>query len=166
MERDAAADVEILDSKPELLPYFRSINEEWIREMFSLERTDREVLENARALILDRGGRILYARHRELGVVGTCALLRRSGGAFELTKMGVTPSARGRGIGEALLAHAIALTDSLGIAKLFLLTNARCEAAIHLYEKHGFEHDAEVMREYGPLYARCNVAMRLARPPR
>ena len=32
-------------------------------------------------------------------------------------------------------------------------------SAIHLYEKLGFDHDAEIMRIYGSRYGRCNVAM-------
>ncbi len=46
---------------------------------------------------------------------------------------------------------------------LFLLTGGKCRAAIHLYERAGFVHDAEVMDAYGVTYARCDVAMRL--PP-
>jgi ribosomal protein S18 acetylase RimI-like enzyme len=152
--------IEILVNAPELLSHFKAINEEWISEMFSLEKTDREVLENAQTLILDRGGKILYARHPSLGVVGTCALLKKEEGAFELTKMGVLKTARGLKVGEQLLLAVITLAKEMQIANLFLLTNHRCEAAIHLYRKNGFKDDAEIMRRYGPLYQRCDVAMR------
>jgi RimJ/RimL family protein N-acetyltransferase len=47
----------------------------------------------------------------------------------------------------------------MGIERLYLLTNTKCTAAIHLYEKLGFEHDAEVMERFGRRYERCNVAM-------
>ena len=46
---------------------------------------------------------------------------------------------------------------------LFLLTNKDCEAAIHLYEKNGFTHCADIMDKYGSAYERCNVAMRYIR---
>ena len=153
-------DIEIVINAPELLPYFKSINEEWITDMFSLEPTDRDVLNNAQTLIVDQGGKILYARHPSLGVVGTCALLKKVEGAFELTKMGVLKRARGLKVGETLLQAVIALAKDMNINKLFLLTNHRCEAAIHLYLKNGFEHDAEMMRQYGSLYQRSDVAMR------
>jgi ribosomal protein S18 acetylase RimI-like enzyme len=42
------------------------------------------------------------------------------------------------------------------------LTNKRCAAAVHLYEKAGFVHDAEVMDTYGRRYERSDVAMRYA----
>ena len=154
------ADIEIIVNEPALLPHFKSINEEWITEMFALEKTDREVLENAQALIVERGGKILYAHHPELGVVGTCALLKKAERAFELTKMGVLKNARGLKVGEQLLQAAIALAKELQIDNLFLLTNHRCEAAIHLYRKNGFRDDCDIMQTYGPLYQRCDVAMR------
>lgn len=47
------------------------------------------------------------------------------------------------------------------IENLFLLTNKICEAATHLYYKHGFKDYAEIMRRFGPTYQRCNFAMRL-----
>jgi len=81
-------------------------------------------------------------------------------GVFELTKMGVLERARGRKAGELLLSAALERAKSMEIDTLFLLTNAKCVAAIKLYEKLGFEHDAEIMKRYGGEYARCNVAMR------
>ena len=49
--------------------------------------------------------------------------------------------------------------EALGAKKLYLLTNHASAAAIHLYEKLGFEHDAGIMAEYGTRYERCDVAM-------
>ena len=158
-------DIDIIVNDPALLPHFSRINEEWINDMFTLEATDRDVMANAQSLIVDRGGKILYARHRGLGVVGTCALLKKGESDFELTKMGVLKSARGLKIGEKLLVFAIELAQTMDIENLFLLTNHRCEAAIHLYYKHGFRDDDNIMREYGPLYRRCDVAMRYTGKP-
>ncbi|MFT4057390.1 MAG: MarR family transcriptional regulator, partial [Novosphingobium sp.] len=74
---------------------FHDINAEWIEAMFRLEPTDREVLENPRARIVDPGGAILFVEAEGLGIVGTCALQKTGEQAFELTKMGVRSSARG-----------------------------------------------------------------------
>ena len=139
---------------------FHDINAEWITAMFALEATDREVLENPRARILDGGGAILFVEAAGLGVVGTCALQKTGDTSFELTKMGVLEAARGLKAGEFLLAAVIARAREMGADPLYLLTNARCEAAIHLYEKLGFQHDAGIMAQYGARYARCDVAMR------
>lgn len=147
-----------------LAHHFHDINAEWINAMFKLEATDREVLENPRARIVDPGGVILFVEAHGLGIVGTCALQKTGERSFELTKMGVRESARGLKAGEFLLEAMIARAMGLGAEPLYLLSNARCAAAIHLYEKLGFEHDAGIMADYGARYARCDVAMRYRAP--
>jgi DNA-binding MarR family transcriptional regulator/GNAT superfamily N-acetyltransferase len=142
-----------------LAPQFYAINAEWITSMFALEQTDIDVLENPRARIIEPGGAILFIEAPGLGIVGTCALQQSSPGKFELTKMGVTAAARGLKAGEALLAAMIERAKVMGAQQLYLLTNHKCEAAIHLYEKAGFRHDAGIMAQYGARYARCDVAM-------
>ena len=148
----------------DLAQAFHDINVEWITALFTLEPTDREVLENPRARIIDGGGAILFVDVAGLGVVGTCALQKTGETSFELTKMGVLASARGLKAGEFLLAAVIARAGEMGADPLYLLTNARCEAAIHLYEKLGFAHDAGIMAQYGARYERCDVAMRYVTP--
>lgn len=143
---------------------FYTINAEWIGAMFTLEAKDREILENPRATILDPGGFILFVESAELGVIGTCALMKVDEGVFELTKMGVLASARGRKAGELLLEAALSRASAMAIDTLYLLTNAKCVAAIALYEKLGFVHDAGIMKKYGASYARCDVAMRYQPP--
>ncbi len=128
--------------------------------MFALEDTDRKVLENPQSMIMDKGGDILFVSVEGLGVVGTCALMPADDGAVELTKMGVLDSARGQKAGEFLLDAVLARANAMKIETLFLLTNTKCEAAIHLYEKLGFVHDPEIMTRYGCSYERCDVAMR------
>lgn len=150
----------IHEYRDELAGDFHDINAEWINTMFRLEPVDREVLENPRAKIVDAGGVILFVEAKGLGIVGTCALLKTGTHSYELTKMGVRESARGLKAGEFLLAAAIERAALLGADPLYLLTNAKCAAAIHLYEKLGFRHDAEIMATYGARYARCDVAMR------
>jgi GNAT superfamily N-acetyltransferase len=62
-------------------------------------------------------------------------------------------------VGEFLLSAIIDRASLLGAEPLYLLTNAKCAAAIHLYEKLGFRHDAEIMARYGARYEWCDVAM-------
>lgn len=157
--------VEILPFDDRRAQDFHDINAEWISAMFVLEPTDREVLENPRARIVDTGGDILFAKAGSLGVVGTCALQKTGENQFELTKMGVRETARGLKVGEILLEAVIARAGELGAETLYLLTNSKCAPAIHLYEKLGFVHDADIMARFGARYARCDVAM-LYRGPR
>jgi ribosomal protein S18 acetylase RimI-like enzyme len=138
---------------------FHDINAEWINAMFVMEKHDREVLEQPQHYIIDPGGVILFVEADGLGLVGACALMPVGGGAWELTKMGVLERARGRKAGEFLLDAVLDRAADMPVETLFLLTSKRCEAAIHLYEKLGFVHSAEVMARYGASYARCDVAM-------
>jgi len=149
----------IREFSDELASEFHDINAEWITSMFRLEDTDRQTLENPRASIIDAGGAILFVEARGLGIVGTCALQKTSATGFELTKMAVRPDARGLKAGEFLLNAIIDKAAALGADPLYLLTNSRCAAAIHLYEKLGFRHDAAIMADYGARYTRCDVAM-------
>lgn len=152
--------IKMLDFEDSLAHHFESINQQWIDDMFVLEEIDKQVLQNPKSHIIDKGGKIWFAEHLQYGVVGACALLNKGEGAYELTKMGVRSDIRGLKIGEKLLLHVIAQAMKMDVSLLFLLTNAKCEAAIHLYEKNGFQHDEKTMQRFGQSYKRCNVAMR------
>lgn len=152
--------VSIVEFEDSLSQAFWDINVEWISSMFEVEEADLKTLRDPKGAIIDKGGVILFARTQALGVIGTGALMKTSEGTYELTKMGVLEKARGRKAGELLLKALIDRAKAMNIEYLYLLTNKKCQAAIHLYEKNGFEHDAETMERFGTSYERCNVAMR------
>jgi len=152
--------VELLEYSPELAKHFKSINSEWIDDMFVMEDSDREILNNPKEVVIDHGGKIYFAKLPKLGVVGTCALLKKDESSYELTKMGVLEKARGEKIGETLLEYVVEQAQDMKIENLYLLTNKLCAPAIYLYLKAGFKHDLETMQRYGAKYERCNVAMR------
>ena len=160
----AVSALAIVDFSDDLADAFHDINAEWIAAMFTLEANDRAILDHPRKSIVDPGGIIRFVRAGG-AIVGTCALIRIADGVFELAKMGVLASARGLKAGAFLLDHVVAEARSMAAAgtmtRLYLLTNAKCAAAIHLYAKAGFVHDPKVMRDFGGRYARCDVAMSL-----
>lgn len=158
--RDRFLPLRLIDYCDDHAADFRAINVEWIEAMFALEPRDREVLDRPREHIIDAGGVILLAEHVSLGVIGTGALQPSGDGVFELTKMAVRGTARGLKAGEMLLRGLIDRAAGKGAREIFLLSNRKCAAAVHLYEKAGFVHDADIMREHGAEYARCDVAMR------
>jgi DNA-binding MarR family transcriptional regulator/N-acetylglutamate synthase-like GNAT family acetyltransferase len=139
---------------------FFAINAQWIESMFTMEPTDLEVLRNPRAHIIEPGGDILFVEAEGQGIIGACALQKTGEREFELTKMGVLEAARGRKAGEYLLRATLQRAAELQADVLYLLTSSACVAAIHLYEKLGFEHDAQIMSAHGARYWRCDVAMR------
>lgn len=151
----------IVPYRDDLAPEFLAISAEWIEAMYSLESHDLSVLQNPRAEILDRGGSIFFVEDVRGNVLGTCALEKKDEGLMELSKMGVRAEARGRGAGEFLLRAVLREAQELNPdGQLFLLTSRRGEAAMRLYKKVGFEHDAELLSRFGPQYGRAEVAMR------
>ena len=166
LERYTDRSLRILEYSDDLATAFLESNELWIRDMFTLEAHDRHVLEHPRETIIDPGGHILFVQELDGPVLGTCALQHDDEGLVELTKMGVIPESRGKGAGEFLLRAALERVRELGLEdRLYLLTNARCEAAIHLYEKVGFQHDADILARFRKRYERADVAMRYAPNP-
>jgi len=148
----------ILDYRDELAGAFYDLNIEWIERMFTPEPLDLDILSHPRERIVDQGGTVLFAADGE-AIIGTVALMPVGDGSFEVTKMAVTPAAQGRKVGERLLVALLERAQAQGIERVHLLTNSLCAPAIHLYEKIGFQHDAEIMRAYGAEYERCDVAM-------
>ena len=149
----------IVEFRDELAGAFHDINAEWINTMFVMEDVDRYVLQNPRETIIDLGGAVLFVELEGTGIVGAGALRWSEQGQLELTKMGVKSGLRGLKAGEFLLDALIARAATMAPERLFLLTSKRCEAAIHLYEKSGFEHDAELLVTARHHYDRCDVAM-------
>ncbi|MBV8684321.1 MAG: MarR family transcriptional regulator/GNAT family N-acetyltransferase [Caulobacteraceae bacterium] len=161
--RHAEAGLTIREYSDDLADAFKTINAEWISDMYAMEQADLDVLDHPREAIIDGGGDILFVEAPGVGVIGTCALRKTGEGAYELTKMGVLEAARGAKAGEFLLRAVIERAQTMGATCLYLLSNQRSAAAIHLYEKLGFVHDEGIMQTYGERYERCNVAM-LYRP--
>lgn len=133
---------------------FRALNQEWITTHFVLEEADRLVLDDPVEGILRHGGHILMAEDGG-AVLGTCALLAGPPGEFELAKMAVAPSARGRGVGELLGRAVIERARREGAHRVELLSNTVLTPAINLYRKLGF-----VEVPLGPSeYSRANIRM-------
>ncbi|HWB32340.1 MAG TPA: GNAT family N-acetyltransferase [Acidobacteriaceae bacterium] len=138
---------------------FRRLNEAWIERYFGLEARDRETLGDPEGKILAEGGHIFMALQGETPVA-TCALLPHEPGVFEVAKMTVAESCRGRGLGRRILAFTIEQGRTLGAKALYLETNDTLHDAIHLYEALGFRHLPPERVTASP-YARANVFMEL-----
>jgi len=137
---------------------FLRLNEDWISKLFELEPADREIISQPGKYILDPGGRILIAE-RDGQAVGCCALVAMGPGEFELAKMTVAESERGSGIGRRLLQFAVEEGRRLGARRLYLESNTKAAAAIHLYEHLGFRHLPGP--DHPSKYQRANVFMEL-----
>ena len=146
--------VKIIDFAENLHEPIKTLNYEWLEKFFKVEERDVLSLSNPKQQIIDKGGFIFYAMLDDQ-VVGTASLLKLNNYVFELSKMAVTESARGYGIGKLLVQHCVDYAKKLHLKKLILYSNTKLASAIHLYRKFGF---IEVSLEDG-VYERANIKM-------
>ncbi len=137
---------------------FKTLNIEWLETYFYVEPYDLEVLSNPDKYIIDKGGYIFMAVANN-EVLGTVALMpTKDDKVLELTKMAVTPEARGLGIGQKLIEHCLAFAKTKNLPKLILYSNRILENAIYIYKKWGFK---EIPLEKDAAYERANIKMEI-----
>jgi len=139
---------------------FRSLNEEWIADLFTIEDSDRRVLEDPFGSIVQPGGDVLIGRDGDGAIVGCVALVPAADGSFEVSKMTIAPAARNRGAGRALLQATITRARQLAVERLFLGSSTKLANAVHLYESAGFVHVPADRIALAP-YARADVFMEM-----
>ena len=136
---------------------FYHLNISWLQDLFLLEPYDEYVLSNPKSVILDQGGYIFIGKLEEK-VVATFALTPSNEGVYELNKMAVDESFRGKGFGNKMMEFLIQFGIDKNINIIELYSNKKLENAIHLYLKYGF---VEVdITEDNP-YQRADIKMRL-----
>jgi ribosomal protein S18 acetylase RimI-like enzyme len=85
-----------------------------------------------------RAGVLLLVADPAGGVVGTAAVRLLEPGLGELKRMWLRPSCQGRGLGRRLMDACLDEARRLGCRALRLDTQAKMEAAVHLYRAYGF----------------------------
>ena len=148
------AAIDIIDFEPRYAPDFKRLNLEWLERFFRVEPIDVQVLSRPEDIVRS-GGAIWLAREGDR-VLGCCALISKGDGAYEVSKMAVTPDAQGQGLGRRLLEAAVQGFSRTGGRLLFLETNSALQTAIALYESSGFQHR---QRPTPSPYQRANVYM-------
>ena len=146
-----------IDFQPEHAAAFKDLNVAWISKLFAIEAKDLEVLDAPQAKILDTGGHIVMAVDGETPV-GCCALILLPDGGFEVGKMAVADSHKGRGIGNGLMQACIDKARGLGAPRLYLETNSSLAPALAVYRRFGFVEITDPARTVSP-YARADVWM-------
>lgn len=140
---------------PDALPRFAALNAQWIEDMHVLEESDKLMV--ARPEIYTQNGNHVFSAHIGDDVVGAVALKKHDNGDYELTKMAVDTTVRGRGLGQILMTAIESYAkDEMGLKRLFLLSNTRNEAALRLYARNGWTVNHEGPH---PVYQRANIGM-------
>ncbi len=150
--------VEIKDFEDEYLREFQRLNLDWLQEYFTVEDTDRQLLENPNYQILRNGGAVLIAR-LNMQVVGTACLINRGDETIDLSHVSVEKSHRGKHIGKSLVKSAIQRARGLSWRRLILESNNNLTVANRLFQKLGFR-EVRKAKQQGQ-YRRSNVFMEM-----
>ncbi len=108
----------------------------------------------------DRGVYLVVEQEGELIAGGGIGSLPGEDASIcELQKMYMLPSARGQGIGQALIQACIAAAEKLGYRQCYLETMPNMLVAQNLYKKMGFDYVCKPMGNTG--HTACPVWMLL-----
>ena len=136
---------------------FADLNKEWLNKYFVLEPIDKIVLGNPIEYIIEKGGSIHMAQHRDI-TAGTVALLPINKFEVELCKMAVSPHYQRKGIGKKLIEKTIEVAKAECYTSIVLYSNTKLKPAINLYKKLGFITEP---LESKKIYKRADIKMRL-----
>lgn len=131
------------------------MNRQWISEMFVIEEEDLSVLNNIERS-LEAGGQIFFAIDDYEDVLACCMIAPLSSGEWEIEKFCAKGMYTGTGAGSACLKACIDYAKEKHVEKIVIVTNTKCEQAIHLYRKFGFT-EIPVDKEKFP-FERANIA--------
>ncbi|HUP11668.1 MAG TPA: GNAT family N-acetyltransferase [Niastella sp.] len=88
-------------------------------------------------------GSIYYVAEENGVLIGGAGIYPSPGlptGTCELVKMYLSPAARGRGIGKALIEKALAFAVEAGYCNVYIETMPELRKAMSVYEKFGFKY--------------------------
>ncbi|MBL4639120.1 MAG: GNAT family N-acetyltransferase [Kordiimonadaceae bacterium] len=139
---------------------FYDLNIAWLKKYFTVEPSHTDLLSNPETEILAHGGDIFFALVKGIAV-GAVALKFYGDGIYELTILGVDPSAHGSGIGRKLCERVISRFQENQGTRLFLETHTKLEAAMALYEKLNFKMAENPL---GDIYAGTDCYMEWQQP--
>ncbi len=145
--------MEIVQFREKYRQAFIDFNTEWIVSNFGkLEKQDIESFENIDEEIAD-GAMIFFAVEGEVPLA--CCMARPAeGNAWEICKMGTNSAVPHQGAGSAVFKAAMQWALINGAGRMFIISNSRLKAAMHIYEKYGFKEVK--LNDYG--YDRGDIA--------
>ena len=137
---------------------FIEMNKSWIEDMFKLEDEDIREMENIE-LSIENGGQIFFSIDDNERVMACCMIAPREDGDWEIMKFAARGMNTGTGAGSACLKACIDYAKEKQLKKIIIVSNKKCEHAIHLYRKFGFE-EVPVDKEKFP-FDRADIAFEL-----
>lgn len=139
------------------LSFYKDINFEWLKEYLGISDHDREILEDPENTILKDGGKIYIVLYNGQAAA-TFTLIPLDKESCELSKLALRKDLRGRGLGRAVLNHAIECARRQGFSKILLFTHEKLVEASSLYRKAGFK-ETNAFETAQDLSGRCSLKM-------
>jgi ribosomal protein S18 acetylase RimI-like enzyme len=142
METKGYGDVLIRRSTPDDIESFQHCLDTVARERQWLAFTEAPPVEAIREYVA-RNAPIQFVAVRGKEVVGWCdVIVSQQAGAQHVGTlgMGLLPNFRNRGLGGRLLQQTIEAARAAGVTRIDLEVFASSHAAVHLYERAGFQH--------------------------
>lgn len=140
-------EVEVIAYETKYAADFKKLNLEWLDRYGLTEKGDLLMLDYPEREILGTGGVIYLAKIDEV-IAGSAALINEGKGIFELAKMAVTDTFKGKGISKLLIEKCLQKAGELGAKKVYLQSNSQLTTALRLYEKYGFKHVPVINSHY------------------
>jgi GNAT superfamily N-acetyltransferase len=129
--------MKIVEYQPRYRADFVRFNRDWIVDNFGrLEESDLESFAHVET-DLSRGAMIYFAVESET-VLATCMAKPMGRGTWEICKLASNKHRPHRGCGSAVFGAAVRWAEAHGAERLFILSNRKLKAALHIYEKFGF----------------------------
>lgn len=130
--------IKFLPFSAKLSSKFYDLNIVWLEKLFLLEPYDKYVLNNPQLAIIDKGGYVFFIEYNK-EIVGTFALMPCDVRSYELMKMTVKESHRGKGIGNQIMIFVIKFCKKKKAKSICLFSNTKLNNAIKLYKNHSFK---------------------------
>ena len=130
--------MKVIEYQQEYKKDFIKFNTDWIEDNFgSLEKEDIDTFNHIEKS-LEEGAMIYFAIEKG-NVLATCmAKPFDESGTWELCKLGSNKHFPHKGAGSAVFQAAMDWAVKHGASRLFILSNSKLKAALHIYEKYGF----------------------------
>jgi putative acetyltransferase len=110
--------------------------------------------------LFETPGSVYYVAEKDNEIVGGCGIFPTVGlpnKTCELVKLYLAPSARGTGLGKALMLKAMAWAKEAGYEKVYLETMPELSNAVTMYEKLGYNRLTKALGNSG--HDGCSIWM-------
>ena len=117
---------------------FIDLNQGLIETLFEMEPEDYITLEHIGALV-EQGAQVFFAVNEEDTVLACCMVAPKGNDEWEIEKFAARNLGTGTGAGTGCLKACMEYAWEQGAKRLLIVSNTKCERAVALYRKYGFQ---------------------------